>query len=544
MPGRLLGIGRTDSTSSRDHRSHDTSAQNIRRTDSSSTNHQGTMEHLKRTSLGGLAGLTGKHHHHHHHHHHHKEKKGSNSPSLKPTKPTDTLDLIVESPPAIFYGAASNSTGALYSGRLKLNVITASEIILDKFNMKLIAVTTMKKPVAKDCGDCSQKSTKLHDWNFLSGPKTLSAGEHHFPFSHLIPGHLPTTTHGHLGVIEYFLDAKATTKQGEELSLRTQLILSRAIPPGEERYCTRIFPPTNVAAHLSFSPTIHPIGRYTALLRVTGILENPPEKKDIQNRWRLRKFCWKLEETEHMVSPACDRHSGKVGGAGRGLAHEETRILAREDLKEGWKTDFDAGEIDLEFHPATTAASSSRALCDVDAPNGLKISHALVLELVIAEEWLRHGKRNDEVATPTGGARVLRASFPVHVTERAGLGISWDEETPPVYEDVPESPPLYSQDTTNRGTSLSAAEASSSERTSFRRGYPSQGSLRSRVAGHSTPNQISGHGEVADYEGPPLADEEVDGLSMDGLRMRPPTRHDHNSVGGSSTSSGDGVGGS
>ena len=493
------------------------------------------MEHLKRSSLGGLAGLTGKHHHHHLHSH--KDRKGSNTPSLKSAKPTDTLDLIIESPPAIFYGAASNSTGALYSGRLKLKVVTAPEIVLTKFNMKLVAVTTMKKPVAKDCGECSEKGTKLHDWNFLSGPKTLGTGEHHFPFSHLIPGHLPTTTHGHLGVIEYFLDAKAITKQGEELSMRTQLILSRAIPPGEERYSTRIFPPTNIAAHLSFSPTIHPIGRYSALLRITGILENPPEKKDIQNRWRLRKFCWKLEETEHMVSPACDRHSGKVGGAGRGLAHEDTRILAREDLKEGWKTDFDSGEIDLEFHPATTAASSSRALCDVDAPNGLKISHALVLELVIAEEWLKNSKRNDEVATPTGGARVLRASFPVHVTERAGLGISWDEETPPMYEDVPESPPLYSQDS-QRGATLGAAGASSSELSAFRRGFPSQGSLRSRVAGHSTPNQLSGQGEVADYDGPPLADEEMDGLSLEGLRMRPPTRGNQPSVGGSSTSSG------
>jgi len=29
------------------------------------------------------------------------------------------------------------------------------------------------------------------------------------------------------------------------------------------------------------------------------------------------------------------------------------------------------------------------------------------------------------------------------VTERSGMGISWDEEQPPMYEDVPASPPLY-----------------------------------------------------------------------------------------------------
>lgn len=33
--------------------------------------------------------------------------------------------------------------------------------------------------------------------------------------------------------------------------------------------------------------------------------------------------------------------------------------------------------------------------------------------------------------------------FAVNVSERAGMGISWDEEMPPVYEDVPASPPGY-----------------------------------------------------------------------------------------------------
>ena len=33
--------------------------------------------------------------------------------------------------------------------------------------------------------------------------------------------------------------------------------------------------------------------------------------------------------------------------------------------------------------------------------------------------------------------------FKIVVTERAGMGISWDEEMPPMYEDVPVSPPGY-----------------------------------------------------------------------------------------------------
>lgn len=48
------------------------------------------------------------------------------------------------------------------------------------------------------------------------------------------------------------------------------------------------------------------------------------------------------------------------------------------------------------------------------------------------------------VSVPTGAARVLRMQFRLNVTERSGLGISWDEEVPPIYQDVKHSaPPTY-----------------------------------------------------------------------------------------------------
>ena len=66
-----------------------------------------------------------------------------------------------------------------------------------------------------------------------------------------------------------------------------------------------------------------------------------------------------------------------------------------------------------------------------------------MLELVIAEEWAPNKKPHQ--ATPTGAARVLRTQFNIVVTERLGMGIAWDDETPPTYEDVPASPPSYLQ---------------------------------------------------------------------------------------------------
>lgn len=142
--------------------------------------------------------------------------------------------------------------------------------------------------------------------------------------------------------------------------------------------------------------------------------------------------------------------------------------------------------------------------CDIDDPVlGISASHTLIVEVVIAEEVLQtpthnsltpssshksvktdqrlaelspiyanhsqpttsnsNGQPNNEsasslapvssnksdsipssVGVPTGSARVLRMQFKLYVTERSGLGIAWDDEVPPMYDDVSAlSPPTY-----------------------------------------------------------------------------------------------------
>lgn len=50
------------------------------------------------------------------------------------------------------------------------------------------------------------------------------------------------------------------------------------------------------------------------------------------------------------------------------------------------------------------------------------------------------------IGVPTGAARVLRMQFRMVITERSGLGISWDEEVPPTYQDIKFlSPPGYTE---------------------------------------------------------------------------------------------------
>ncbi|KAK3047390.1 hypothetical protein LTS18_013162, partial [Coniosporium uncinatum] len=160
---------------------------------------------------------------------------------------------------------------------------------------------------------------------------------------------------------------------------------------------------------------------------------------DAHVRWRLRKLCWRIEETEKIVSPACPKHADKVGGEGKGIAHEDTRTIGEADLKDGWKTDLDEGQIEMELKCAINSAL--KPLCDVVSPNGFAVSHVLSLECVVAEEWAPVGKPKQ--VTPTGSARILRTQFTLNVTERAGMGIAWDDEQPPTYDDVPASPPHY-----------------------------------------------------------------------------------------------------
>ncbi|MCJ1366707.1 hypothetical protein MMC16_005837 [Acarospora aff. strigata] len=383
----------------------------------------------------------------HFHRDHDKKEKRLSFPGRIPSPATHSpkmaahkaakMDVLIESPPLCFFGSPAQSTGALLSGQLKLNV-TDSEVTLQKFEMHLLAVVTTKKPVGKECTDCAMKSSELFKWEFLTEPIHLKKGEHAFPFSYLLPGHLPATTHGNLGTIEYILSAHAATSLSENINLKYQLKVQRAIIPGNEKSSVRIFPPTNLAATVNLPPVIYPIGEFHVEMRLSGIVT---KGKDTQTRWRLRKMNWRIDEHSKMVSPACHRHAHKVGGDGKGVLHQNTRTIGGEDLKDGWKTDFDTqgGQIELDFK--ASIKPSAKPLCDVESPTGLAINHTLVIELIVAEEYCPN--KNTRLVTPTGAARVLRMQFTVLVTERSGLGISWDEEQPPMYDDVPASPPGY-----------------------------------------------------------------------------------------------------
>jgi len=347
------------------------------------------------------------------------------------------LGMVMESPPALLIGTSTQSTGALISGRLQVIPLVA-EATVESIILYLECVTTTKRPVQDRCRECQSQSVDMYEWTFLTKPTIFwkQDGVQEMPFSHMIPGHLPATTHGHIGSIDYSLHIRARTGDGQEVELRRELILRRALVPGPERHSVRIFPPTNLNLQVTLPNVIHPLGEFPVECRMTGIVS---KKDESQTQWRLRKLTWRIEEVESMISPACQKHAHKVGGEGKGIQHEQTRDLGWEELRYGWKTNFEDATIEGEF--LASIDSSTKPQCGVEAQNGLEIKHNLILEMVIAEEWAKSKKPNSP--TPTGAARVLRTQFPLNVTERAGMGLAWDDEMPPSYEDVPASPPHY-----------------------------------------------------------------------------------------------------
>ena len=368
-----------------------------------------------------------------------KEKRKSLTEEMMRPKAAK-LEIAIESPPLVSYGTMENSTGALMSGQLWLHV-TDQPLKLEKFELELVAKVKYAKPVSKDCPECQVNHNELKKWKIITEPKTFENGTHAAPFSYLLDGHLPATTHAALGSVEYILTAVAISANQEKMTASHTLDLKRSIlPPEIDRTAVRVFPPTNLRAEVSHPPVIHPIGEFNVQLSLSGIIAR---EREFLRRWRLRRVLWRLEECSKMVSKPCPKHVHKVGGEGKGLEHTDTKTLGSHEIKDGWKNEFSlegGGRIEIDF--PCKVDPKIKPSCDVSNPTGLAVQHRILLELIVVEEIAnaKHAKQ----WSATGSARVLRMAFTVIMTERAGQGVSWDDEIPPQYDDVPASPPGYS----------------------------------------------------------------------------------------------------
>ncbi|KAI1313509.1 hypothetical protein F5Y03DRAFT_336874 [Xylaria venustula] len=388
--------------------------------------------------------------------------------------PSASLGWKIESAPAIMYGSPEESSGALISGQLQLH-IKEEAYEVENLEAKLEICVTQKKPYNGHCQDCTSKSTELKSWSFLGEPTVLSQRTHDFPFSILLEGHLPATTDNHLLSIQYVFTAEARTRDGGlPLKMRRTIDVRRSLPvPGIPHHSVRIFPPTDITANVHYDPIVHPDGTSRLALRLDGIGKQNPSCRTVEY-WKLKRLSWKLEEDVSTVAPACAKHVPKAkassdtdNAAKKGITRTDTRVIAHADLHSGWKADYYSaeGSIEADIEYQTGGTSSRPVSCDVRGEDGTVVAHRLVVEMVVSQEYapLAHMRH----ITPTGVARILRMNFGVVITDRPGLGVSWDNEAPPIYQDVPPSPPSYARATFQNGAvedfSLSSASSSVSE---------------------------------------------------------------------------------
>jgi arrestin-related trafficking adapter 1 len=86
------------------------------------------------------------------------------------------LDVVIESPPLVFYGSAECSTGALLSGQLVFRVNDES-VPIESLSMKLCLETTRKRPFHAHCQECAHQTKDLTAWNFLQAPVNMQKGK-------------------------------------------------------------------------------------------------------------------------------------------------------------------------------------------------------------------------------------------------------------------------------------------------------------------------------------------------------------------------------
>ncbi|KAK0637386.1 hypothetical protein B0T17DRAFT_483325 [Bombardia bombarda] len=367
-----------------------------------------------------------------------------------------SMDWKLESPPIVLYGDAESSTGALVSGQLFLN-IKDDGVEIESFIATLTVHVTQKKPFSTHCQECIHQYTELKRWTLLPQPLALKKGEHSFPFSVLLEGHLPATVDGPLVSISYEFKAEAVPKASNgtlhsPVKIERALEVKRSLPTSElPHHSIRVFPPTNIKANVHYPHVIHPIGTYNLALRLDGIAKHNTKVGTVEY-WKLKKLTWRLEETSKTIAPACGRHSPLKGDEAarqqqkKGSIRTDTRVIGEKTLFSGWKNNYaGASDSNVELELEYSLAKHAKFACDTKSRDGTEITHQLMVEMVVSQEWAPINK--PALVTHTGVGRILRMHFSTVLTERSGIGISWDNEAPPIYQDVPPSPPAYSSDT-------------------------------------------------------------------------------------------------
>lgn len=352
------------------------------------------------------------------------------------------LRIHVESPPLISFGSPEESSGALFAGQFHVHILS-SLMIFDILEISLIQINTIRKSIVQcRCKDCMSNTKVLRTWAFTkqsptSNPKTLSEGKHIFHFSHVFAGCLPASTCSHHAMIDYQFVATARTQNGEVIIQSHTLKLQRAMRAERDynKETTQQFPPTSITASTLMSPVCYMNQELAVHLQLSGLRNSQPKA---ETQWSLKRLLWRIEEQEKISSIDCRTTNENEEPA----KIEITKLIGSGEVswsKNPWKPKTQAGEVSADFN---VKINPRKAIPSVQSNElNLDVKHNLIVDMLVIEEY--YSKTNPSWCVPTGQVRLLRLPVSIFVAKCGDTGLPWDEELPPMYEQVPGSPPEY-----------------------------------------------------------------------------------------------------
>ncbi|KAH6961745.1 hypothetical protein BKA56DRAFT_561269 [Ilyonectria sp. MPI-CAGE-AT-0026] len=365
-----------------------------------------------------------------------------------------TLSWNLESPSVTLFDKGADAVGALFSGLLLVHV-GGDFAKLDVLVALLSIQIRRQSPQSRwgSCADCQIQSVNIETWSFLNSPTILSRGVHQFPFSSFIPGHYPATVNIPAFSISYNLKATMDIARSpnqhaisnNHIELKDSIMVKRvSSPPKPPHHLYVELKPIKARVGVLYDSVIEPEGANEVVLHLVDLLDYDEIPQRIVF-WRLTSVSWKFEETIQHSFPLCKHHATPFKTANEPTT--DIRVLAKGILRKVWETDGIRGDgtTDLKFSYAIDRqrfpGRECRHACDVKPFYGLAVKHTLEIEVFLSQETAHVLK--PDVVTPAPKGFFYRLRFDINLTRYADGEVNWDEDTPPVYQDVASQPPAY-----------------------------------------------------------------------------------------------------
>lgn len=338
------------------------------------------------------------------------------------------IDINLESSRLEFHGPPDSSRGALLSGKVRL-IVSDPETEIMSIQMDLTEILKPKRSISKKCPECRFKITTVHYWHILPGPESIRLeidGVHEFAFSAHLEGHLPATSLGSLGSIEYELRVLVSTPTNALQLHSTPLRIGRALKPMGDQIRSQHHIPLDVSSKLTLPSQICSFSPFDVQLE---FFELSQEQDRSEMRWYICGLKWQIEEHSSSIFHACPAHQDKLGLGERDNKDTRMHMIGYGGIYHDFNT---YGRQTKVKFPAIV--DSLDCASDVESPTGFEVYHRFVLTAYLSEHHFSTTKPGQ--THPMEHVKTLRMESKVVLTERAAHDIDWDQEQPPLHKGI------------------------------------------------------------------------------------------------------------